>query len=117
MKFLCDVHISYQLSKFFVELGYDSEHVNFILNRWNTSDEKISNYADSNDRILITKDIDFKNSHILSNTPKKLIRIELGNIKNDELIKLFNSRIKLIEQVNFNSSFMLIFSKQNLTQM
>ncbi|MCB1145024.1 MAG: DUF5615 family PIN-like protein [Leptospiraceae bacterium] len=87
MRFLCDVHISYQFSKHIESLGYGSTHVNFILKRWNTSDKEISQYADLNDLVLITKDTDFKNSHLLSKTPKKLIRFVLGNISNDELIQ------------------------------
>jgi hypothetical protein len=35
MKFICDVHISYAFSKYLKEDGYDSTHVNFILQKWN----------------------------------------------------------------------------------
>ena len=75
MKFLCDVHISYKLSKKIESLGFESIHVNFILDKWFTSDTEIAKFADSNDYILISKDADFKNSYLINKLPKKLIKI------------------------------------------
>jgi predicted nuclease of predicted toxin-antitoxin system len=42
-------------------------------------------YVDQNNMILISKDSDFKNSHFIKNSPKKLVKINLGNISNIEL--------------------------------
>lgn len=89
MKFLCDVHIPYHLSKFLVELGHESFHVNHILQKWNTSDSEICRFADENKLTLITKDADFRNSFFIKKTPKKLIKINLGNISNEELKTIF----------------------------
>ncbi len=75
MKFLCDVHIPYKLTKHLESLGFVSVHVNKILNKWFTSDAEISEYADKNDFIVITKDSDFRNSYYIKKTPEKLIKI------------------------------------------
>ena len=114
MKFLYDVHISYAFSKYLKDDGYDSTHVNFILQKWYTKDSEISQYADLHDLILITKDMDFKNSHFLKNTPKKLIRIILGNISNEDMIGLFIKNKNLILNLSLHSKFHLEIAKESV---
>ena len=114
MKFLCDVHIPYSLSKHLEELGHESIHVNFILDKWYTKDSKIAEYADQNEYVLISKDIDFKNSHLLKNSPRKLIRIELGNIPNKKLLELFTGYIKKIEAIQTRESFFITINHTNI---
>lgn len=64
MYFLCDVHIPIKLSKRIEQLGFHSEHVNNILEKWNTRDEDIAQNANQNNLTLITKDQDFRNRKI-----------------------------------------------------
>lgn len=84
MVFLCDMHISIKVVKFIERKGYRCIHVNTILDSWFSKDEDISNYVDKNEIILISKGVDFKNSHFLKKSPKKLIKINLGNISNKD---------------------------------
>lgn len=107
MKFLCDVHISIGLVKFLSKKFPDTIHVNAILSSWNTSDEEIIQYADKNDYVIISKDKDFKNSHLLRNKPKKLIKINLGNISNAELIKIFEINSDEILKFETQKSFLI----------
>lgn len=46
MKFLCDVHISYKVVNQFRNLGFESIHVNAILDKSETKDSDICKYAD-----------------------------------------------------------------------
>jgi predicted nuclease of predicted toxin-antitoxin system len=98
MKFLCDVHISYKLVNAIINLGFECVHVNTILDKWYSKDAAIAKYADDNNYIIITKDADFRNSFFVNKSPKKLIKINLGNITNIELIKLISDNI-----INFNN--------------
>lgn len=76
MKFLIDVHLPISLSKFLdKQIGCNAVHVNQILQKWHTTDSEISKYADENEMVVITKDSDFKDSHFINSTPKKLIKI------------------------------------------
>jgi predicted nuclease of predicted toxin-antitoxin system len=84
MKILCDVHISFKVSKFLNSLKIEAIHINEILEKWNTKDDDICNYADENNFIVLTKDSDFKNSFLIQNTPNKLI----GNISTSQLIEV-----------------------------
>lgn len=94
------------MAKFLNEEGHCScAHVNQILRKWNTTDSEICKYADENNLIVITKDSDFKNSHFINKTPKKIIRITLGNISNDELITLFAKYLPSILQLSDIEAF------------
>ncbi len=106
MKFLCDVHISYKLVSFLSSCGFEAIHVNTILDKWRTKDSDICKYADDNNFIVITKDQDFKYTFFVNQSPKKLIKINLGNVANHELISLFSNNIKLFEELYTSSRFM-----------
>lgn len=114
MKFLCDVHISIQVSKKLQEMGFYSEHVNNILDKWHTKDHVISQYVDENDFILITKDQDFRNTFLLHRTPKKLVKINLGNITNKDLMKVFAKYTNALDSLNRTTdSFMVEIGKDD----
>jgi predicted nuclease of predicted toxin-antitoxin system len=116
MNFLIDVHLSISLSKFLDrQNNCSSVHVNQILQKWNTTDKDISNYADDNNLAVITKDNDFKNSHFISKSPQKIIRIALGNISNAELIELFAKYLPFILTLSTNKTFYIEISKEQLT--
>ena len=93
MKFLCDVHISYKIRSYIKSLGFEAIHINEILDRWHTKDKTICRYADANDFIVVTKDADFKNSLLISNTPKKLVKVNLGNLSNTILVDIISANL------------------------
>jgi len=93
MKFLCDVHISYKLVKFLNDAGHEAIHVNQILDKWYSTDQDIAKYADDNSCIVISKDSDFRDSYFVNKTPRKVIRICLGNVSNQRLIEIFSNNI------------------------
>lgn len=106
MRFVRDVHIPIRLSKFLAaQEAVESVHMDQILDGSTTSDLSICQHADAHDCIVITKDADFRNSYFLRRTPRKLIRISLDNLPNDELIRLFQEHLSLIRQLNREESF------------
>jgi predicted nuclease of predicted toxin-antitoxin system len=107
VKFLCDVHIPIKLVKHLQSNGFETIHVNNILQGSRTSDNEIANYADKNGFIVISKDADFKNSYLLKKCPQKLIRIGLGNISNEALISLFENNLKVIFKLSQRASFFM----------
>ncbi len=94
---------------------YDCIHVNTILDKWFTKDSDISNYSDQNNLILITKDADFRDSYFLKNTPKKLVKINLGNISNSKLIEIIDANLEKIEKLNSNQNFIIEIDSENCT--
>jgi len=111
MKFLCDVHISLKLVNHLKSLGLEAVHVNEILEKWNTTDNKICEFADKNDFIVITKDSDFRNTFYIKKSPKKLIKINLGNISNIELIQIISENLNHIETLNNQPIFIIEVEK------
>ncbi|HSD08740.1 DUF5615 family PIN-like protein [Flavobacterium sp.] len=108
MKFLCDVHISIKLAKHLNNKGFECIHINNILDKWFTSDSNIAKYSDANNLTLITKDFDFKNSFLVNKTPKKLIKINLGNISNAQLTEFLDRCIFDIETIDNNHNQYMI---------
>ena len=114
MKFICDVHIPIRLSKFLANHAEESVHVNQILIGSSTPDGVICQYADQHNYIVITKDTDFRNTYFLKKTPRKLIRICLGNSTTDDLITLFERQIVLIQKLDREDSFYLEISAETM---
>ncbi|MBW8334272.1 MAG: DUF5615 family PIN-like protein [Prolixibacteraceae bacterium] len=115
MKFLCDVHISYKVVNYLSVAGFETIHINQILDRWNTKDKDICEYADKNDLIVITKDYDFLNSYFINGSPKKLIKVNLGNISTIELIKSLSQVMIAAKRLNSLHSFMIEIDKDRVT--
>jgi predicted nuclease of predicted toxin-antitoxin system len=116
MNFLIDVHLPISLSKFLnSQEDCDSIHVNQILQKWNTSDSEICKYADDNSMVVVTKDTDFKNSHFISKTPQKVIRVALGNISNNDLMILIAKYLPFITPLVLKDIFYVEISRDQIT--
>lgn len=107
MRFLCDVHIPINLAKALSQAGHDAKHVNRMPQRWNTPDQEIARTADNEDRILISKDSDFRDSCIVQGSPRKLIKVNLGNIPHASLNRLLLSHLDAIEQLDKKGRFLI----------
>lgn len=107
MKFFCDVHISYKLVRHLNSLGFETIHVNDILDKWLTTDKDICQYADKKNFIVVSKDSDFRNSFYIEKTPLKLIKINLGNIPNNELVQIITDNLLQIEKLEIYNSFIV----------
>ena len=74
MDFLVDVYLPIKLSKFLDQQEGCSSVMSINTAKVDTSDEEICKYADENSLVVITKDSDFKNTHFINKTPKRVIR-------------------------------------------
>ena len=96
MKFIVDAQLPKTLSDFLRSRGLDSVHTLELPHKNKTHDGFITQLATDEQRIVITKDADFLESHVLRREPPKLLLIKTGNIRNDELLSLFEKHIELI---------------------
>lgn len=99
MKFIVDAQLPKRLSDWLNENGHDSKHTLDLVKKNKSSDIEISKLADREARIVISKDTDFLDEHLLNNRPKMLLIIKTGNIRNSELIDLFESCIGKLESL------------------
>lgn len=114
MKFLCDVHIPFALVNKLKSFGFTAMHVNELPSKWNTKDSEITVFSDTNDYVVVTKDSDFRDSFFLKQSPKKLIKINLGNISNKELLLIFETQINTISRLDNLTSFLLEISPNDI---
>jgi len=106
MKFLIDAHLPKRLSLFLSWKGYDSLHTLDLPNQNMTKDSQINQISIDEYRIVISKDLDFIESLLISNKPYKLIYISTGNITNNQLLEIFSQNIEKI--VEYISEYRLI---------
>jgi predicted nuclease of predicted toxin-antitoxin system len=86
-----------QLPARLAELGHDVVHASSLPDGNRTTDQQIAGLADRDGRIVVTKDADFRNSHLLTGSPARLLSVATGNIRNDDLLNLVESRLRLAE--------------------
>ena len=63
MRFIVDAQLPRVLVSRLRELGHDAIHVKRVPDAGDTSDAEISRMADADERIVVTKDADFRHSH------------------------------------------------------
>lgn len=102
--FLIDAQLPPVLKDVFAESGVQSIHVLEILLGDETPDKAISEFADAENLIVVTKDSDFSYSHTLRKSPKKLLLITTGNIKNKQLCQLIRENARnLVTLFEYNT--------------
>jgi predicted nuclease of predicted toxin-antitoxin system len=89
MSFLVDAQLPPLLAVWLLEKGFDAIHTNDLPDGDETADSVIRAVAEVSGRIVITKDSDFYDSHLLFGRPAKLLLITTGNLKNRQLLDLF----------------------------
>jgi predicted nuclease of predicted toxin-antitoxin system len=85
MNFLVDAHLPRRMTAWLTAAGCDPLHTLDLPDGNRTTDEQINDVADREQRVVVTKDADFVDGHILRGRPAKLLLISTGNISNRDL--------------------------------
>lgn len=96
MKFLVDAQLPARLTSHLNDAGHDARHASDLPNGNASTDAEIAALADAEDRVVVTKDRDFRDSHLLRATPRRLLIVATGNIANDALLTLMDSNLVAI---------------------
>ena len=96
MKFLVDANLPFKLALGLKNKGYDTLHTDDLPNKERTNDNEIRSVAIDQDRIVITKDTDFLDSHLIQGIPKKLLLITTGNIVNRDLLSIIDIHLDTV---------------------
>jgi predicted nuclease of predicted toxin-antitoxin system len=86
MKFIVDAQLPRILQAHLNGLGHDALHVKDLPRSGDTSDSEITAFADAEDRIVVTKDSDFRHTHETGGHPNRLLYVTLGNLRNRDLL-------------------------------
>ena len=96
MKFLVDAHLPPSVAKLLNDAGHDAIHCSDLPAGNATSDEGLNEISVAEERVVISKDIDFYNSLVLHSRPWKLVLVRTGNIGTRDLTAIFSSRLDAI---------------------
>ncbi|SJM60652.1 hypothetical protein FM112_07310 [Gulosibacter sp. 10] len=70
--------------------GHEAKHVKDYPGGATLADTEIARIADGEQRIVVTKDEDFRVSHLLGKPPERLLHVTCGNISTRDLLLLFD---------------------------
>ena len=96
MKFLIDAQLPARLAEFFNRAGHDAVHTIALPDGNRSTDTQIAQRADTDGRVLVTKDQDFRDGHLLARSPRQLLIVATGNITNNALLSLFELHLDAI---------------------
>lgn len=88
MKVLVDAQLPRRLAGWLSGAGCDALHTLDLPDGNRSTDEQVMQRAELDGRVVVSKDADFVNSHLISGRPSKLLLVSTGNISNAELEKL-----------------------------
>src|SRR5687768_13489156 len=89
MKLLIDAQLPLRLAVQLREAAFDVTHTLDLPDGNRTTDQALIALSVAEHAIIITKDSDFVQSFLLRREPWKLLLVSTGNIRNDELLRLF----------------------------
>ena len=96
MRFLVDAQLPARLAALLADRGHDSIHTTRLPAGNRTTDAAIAELADRDDRVVVTKDRDFRDGHLLGGSPRRLLVVATGNITNSALLALFDAHLDAI---------------------
>lgn len=110
MKFLIDAHLPMALKTWLINRGHDVIHTRDLPDQNRTDDMDVIRIADSEARIVTSKDSDFQKYHVLYGHPERLLMITTGNIVNRDLLELFENNFSYIEKAFLTGSIVVELS-------
>jgi predicted nuclease of predicted toxin-antitoxin system len=105
MKFLVDAHLPKRLTVQLNTAGHDALHTLDLPLKNRTPDAIINQISVKEQRIVVTKDADFRDSHLVKGQPYKLLLVATGNIRNADLLHLFARNLERIVNAFQSHSF------------
>lgn len=96
MKFLVDAQLPARLARLLSDHGHDAVHCVDLARGNRSTDAEIADIADAEDRVVISKDRDFRDTHLLHGVPHRLLAVLTGNISNADLLALFDANLESI---------------------
>jgi predicted nuclease of predicted toxin-antitoxin system len=115
VRIIIDAQLPLSPCNFFREKGIDAIHTLELPKGNRTTDAEVLEIAASQERVVISKDVDFLDSFLISGKPRKLIVIRTGNISNPELLKIFETHFELVTAMISRSNLVEI-SKSEIAE-
>ena len=114
MKFVIDAQLPRKMVGWLSTVGCDAIHTLDLPQQNQTSDDAIISVADTDQRVLLTKDGDFVDSHLLRGQPAQLLLVATTNISNQALERLMVPLLPAIG-VGFQTHSFLEMNQSGIT--
>jgi predicted nuclease of predicted toxin-antitoxin system len=95
--FLVDQQLPKVLADYLTEHGHDARHIKDYPGGTTMADPLVALLADAEGRFVVTKDEDFRISHLLGKPPGRLLHVTCGNISTRDLLALFDQHLPEFE--------------------
>ena len=105
MKFLIDAQLPARLAEFLSGAGHDALHTRELPDGNRSTDSQIARRADADERVVVTKDQDFREAHLLTGAPRQLLVVATGNVTNDVLLSIFEHHLDAIVSALVDADF------------
>ena len=93
MKFLIDTQLPAKRAEFLRAAGHDVVHTSQLPEGNRTTDAALAGLADKEERVVVTKDRDFRDTHLLRHSPHRLLVVATGNITIKDFLALFADKL------------------------
>ncbi|MEQ8470822.1 MAG: DUF5615 family PIN-like protein [Marinoscillum sp.] len=110
-----DAQLPVKLCEVLNQLGLESIHVNELPKGDESSDIEITKFADRENLVVVTRDVDFYHSYMTLGKPKRLFLITTGKLKNRQLFNLFRNNALIIQNA-LNRSRFVELSNEGITE-
>ena len=105
MKFIVDAQLPKRLARWLASHGHDVLHTLDLAQANRTPDAAIAHLALLEGRVVLSKDADFVDSHLVRKRPPKLLLVATGNMGNVDLVALWERNLPAIESALRVSDF------------
>lgn len=96
MKFLVDAQLPARLARALTKAGHDAKHTSQLPDGNHSSDTAVTEFADAEGRVVVSKDADFRISHQLHGRPRRLLVVSMGNVTNNDLLAAFGVHLEVM---------------------
>ena len=112
MKFLVDANLPFKLVVLLRIKQLDVIHTDNLPQKEFSTDHEIRKISVEQNRIVITKDADFLDSHLITGIPSKLIFISTGTISTKLLLQLIDKYFEVLTFKDFDNEEVIDLRKQ-----
>lgn len=115
MRFVVDAQLPRSLCLWLQRQGHEAVHTLDLPEGNSTSDLNIIDFADKQNRVVITKDNDFVNFRIVKGKPEKILLITTGNIRNKALIRIFENNFEVLSSLFTSNAQVVEMDSESIT--
>ena len=115
LKFIIDTQLPPKLATHLEALETDAVHTTNYLSGHLMADKEIIQKAIDEERIVVSKDADFRDYFLVKGSPPRILLIKTGNISNKNLFKLITKSLPTIQKLFDDGNNMLVLETENIT--